>query len=375
MSYLEFLSRNEAPMRAVDPRWDVMSSAFGFRLAGKTPRDPEATRIAWGMRHGVDVEIEQRPRGRGTSVAISIPVQVGATLGVSVEPALRGIAAVTSSGQWVGGSDFGRHYRVDGDRENAREVLTESVRQRFLRLRGDGQLRLRDGRLEFVIGRDLGSLERLDHDLRRLVDLAKALGVPREQQIFRLRRALNNSPQRAVRLEAFEALRTGAYGPFEVEEGFKNSSDEVKLVAARLLGLDASRDMLVRIIEGDDEELSSQAMTWYTRESARAFSEVDEAAFIRFLSARHPSVVDGAAQALGQHGTIQAVEALAAVRDGENSSTEAVRTARTAILQIQERLEGAGAGHVSLADDEVGGAVSVAADSGGLSYPKKGNHA
>lgn len=57
MAYLEFLSRNEAPMRAVDPRWDVMSSAFGIRLAGKTPRDPEATRIAWGMRHGVDVEI------------------------------------------------------------------------------------------------------------------------------------------------------------------------------------------------------------------------------------------------------------------------------------------------------------------------------
>jgi HEAT repeat protein len=93
-----------------------------------------------------------------------------------------------------------------------------------------------------------------------------------------------------------------------------------------------------------------------------------EPILLELLDRAHPGVREAAADALGRVGTVAAVEKLQRFAQSSWTGAPVRLAAETAIKLIQARVPGGATGALSLAEDaEQAGAVSLAAEGGGLS--------
>lgn len=201
--------------------------------------------------------------------------------------------------------------------------------------------------------------QEIDEALERVLALARRLSIADHDVPARLAAIATSDPNRACRLHSYRAL-LASFGrePITAEvtraalgSGF---APAMRLLAAEQLD---DRAVMQSLMMGPDLEVAVAACEAVM---ARGDGQA-EARLIALLEDPSTDVRRRAAEVLGRHGTVAAVEALlqCAERGWVVGSGEAQDAARAAVTQIQSRLQGAEGGRLSL--------VEVTADDGALS--------
>ena len=132
--------------------------------------------------------------------------------------------------------------------------------------------------------------------------------------------------------------------------------------------------LLLSLLDQPDR-LGSEASLKYSELARRRKKMDSEQTLLRLLAREAAEVRAAAARALGQVGTVRAVEPLLALTEGLLASPSVKQAAREAVASIQSRLGDAEAGRLSLAAPaEREGALSLSGDEppgGELSLPER----
>jgi hypothetical protein len=275
-----------------------------------------------GVLSGCAVEVEW-----GLSVAeqfdapyTSLSVDLGVPLDVRRASTVRDL--ISRRRTLTGDHTFDSVCAIEGDLLFARAALSCAARD-LLRSLLVHDVKCRAGKLIDVVhyGVDESSIR---SRLHRLLEAAPLLRLDRGELVLRLAQNAQRDPSLGVRLRCLRLL-------------MRTFPEQRETLAAEA---DALRDQMplkaaVHLARGDRAELAAM-----------------EDALIRELGEEDDEVVLVAIEALGEAGSINAVEALARCRLSS--------AARAAVDAIQSRSSGASAGHLAVVESSSGGSVSLA---------------
>jgi len=216
----------------------------------------------------------------------------------------------------------------------------------------------------------VAELEELVSLVDRALTIAHHLSIPRDAVPERLANIALTDPNRKCRVRAFAVLLEKFGDTDEANSAIRavlasagDHPPKNQLLAAMRLG-DEGLEHLRRLSRFRDPELAPGACEALARRG-------DESAHARLVEMLGDGALEmrrAAVEALGQAGTVAAVEPLldCAASAPLIGGAELRKEAKVAVAKIQSRLGGVDPGRVSLVESGMEGALSVAADSGGL---------
>jgi len=357
--------------------------ADAFRQAATTLHVPfvsESGLLGGGERSfdgetgGVRFRVHAYMRRSGKNAQRRIRISAhGAPLDLSV----RRQGALDDAWQAVAGVDlqigdpaFDSRAVVKGDPVAARLVLDAGTRAELLQVMEELGARLHDGRVEVDVHRTVTDASWIVERVERLAGLVRRLRADPGDRWpeDRLVAMVEQDPNSGVRRGAFQDLRArapGRLGP--LLDGLVRDKDPgLRALAAGELGdLPTLRRIFAQT--EDPEAIVLAAMAVVKHGDAGA-----ESRLLAHAASPNASVRVAVADALGAVGTVRSVETLLPLTQGLLADGDAKAAARAAIAAIQARLGEVEAGRLSVVEDGLSGAVSVATEAGRVSVVKPG---
>lgn len=382
--------------------WREAADTLGLRFEpGTLSNWPKIS----GFLSGFQVEAGNRNRGksgtlsyvrlRGTNLSIRFRAE---GLDTRLEK------AVSSEDVICGDREFDDKVFIRGDREDrVLAALDEETRRLLKEMAAEENMRLDSGD-----GFLWESLEPVTNpsdivfQINRMTDMVRRLTVRRDDIPARLAQNVRGDGLPGVRVRSLAALQRDHASSPETQkvarEVLGESDPELRLMAASCLGEEGAATIL-EIFNAATGALWAKAVealgrirhrpaldTLLVRAAsadaaslpvlilavARIGGETSLPWLMDWLNRSEDAVQIAAARALGETGTVKAVEPLLKCAESSNLLEGAVkRECRAAVTKIQARLEGADGGRLSLAEAAgTDGALSLGGEGGELSIPK-----
>lgn len=276
--------------------------------------------------------------------------------------------AVAGEDLQLGDEEFDRLVVVKGDPLVARALLDARTRRAVAELLTDLGASVHEGSVVLDVARTVTDASWVVERVTRLAGLVRDLREAEAHLDDRLVDLVREDPAPGIRRAAFKDLkgrRPERLTPL-LDTLVRDRDPGVRALAADLAGdLPTLRRLFAQT--EDEEALVYAAMAVVRHRDGGA-----ESALLTHAAHPNATVRVAVADALGAVGTVRAVETLLPLTRGLLVDGAAKAAATAAIAAIQSRLGQVEAGRLSVVEDTLAGAVSVAAQVGAVSVVKPG---